>query len=219
MNNVNYKNNDFVINNLNFSFEKSKPYFFENLDVTFPAGKLSFIKGKNGVGKSTLLRVLQGDIYSTEYLSGYFLEKVVRLVSQKYYELIVKSLNIRDNISLMSIKKYPKIKFIKSSIDKIDYIDLPLETPVAKLSGGQQQILAILMVIIKETNVLLLDEPTASLDNENSFLLMDFLKSLAITRDIPIIIVSHNNKIIEKYADLIFCMKKDILSQKRLLLK
>lgn len=222
-------NNDFIISDLNFSFARDKESFFQDLNVSFPSSKLSFIKGKNGVGKSTLLRIFQGDIYKTESFSGKFfinnfvnlleLKKYINIIPQKYDQVLVKSLSIEDNLALVNLNKYPKFKFIKKNIDQVDYIDLPLSASVENLSGGQKQILAIIMIIMKQTSVLLLDEPTASLDEENSFLVMNFLKDLAIKKNIPIIIVSHNNKIIDHYADLVFSIKKDLSSQKRILLK
>jgi ABC-type lipoprotein export system ATPase subunit len=93
--------------------------------------------------------------------------------------------------------------------------ELPLDKPVYQLSGGQKQLLAILMLLQKPTELLLLDEPTAALDPQRSTQLMQFLKTVAHERDIPVVMISHDQEITSD-ADAIYELRIESDNVRRL---
>ena len=72
--------------------------------------------------------------------------------------------------------------------------------PVHLLSGGQRQILAIIMMLQKKCRVLLLDEPTAALDASNAALVFAFIKDLVASTGMTVFIISHDKELVETYA-------------------
>jgi ABC-type lipoprotein export system ATPase subunit len=69
------------------------------------------------------------------------------------------------------------------------------------LSGGQRQILAILMALQKSASILLLDEPTAALDDKNSSMVMSFLNELLATdKNLTVLIICHDKELVDTYA-------------------
>jgi ABC-type lipoprotein export system ATPase subunit len=88
--------------------------------------------------------------------------------------------------------------------------NLNLKKNVQQLSGGQKQILAIMMALQKPTQILLLDEPTAALDEKNTHMVIQFLNTLAQERNLIIIIITHDKELTQTYAhNRTITIKKD----------
>ena len=97
---------------------------------------------------------------------------------------------------------------------------ISFEKPVYLLSGGQRQILAILMVLQKPTKLLLLDEPTAALDHKNSTMVMEFLKELLKSVSLTILIICHDKELVRTHAeDDFFEIKVDEKTEMRTISK
>ena len=214
--------NSLEIKNLSFRFDKKGPLFFNNLNISFPARKLHFIRGKNGSGKSTFLRIINGNLNKGEAVSGIFrfdekdftvqntavmpnemIDKV-KLVPQNFDTTIADQFNFLDNLRLANFPHYPglsELPYHKPIPHLIERFGIDFNKPAYLLSGGQRQILAILMALQKPTTVLLFDEPTAALDIKNAEMVMDFLSGyLGMTPYLTIIIVCHDTDIVERYA-------------------
>lgn len=210
---------ELLVSHLTFSFTSTLAPIFDSLSTRFSAKKLNFIKGRNGSGKSTLLRLLQGRIYAKEILEGtitldeqqynlqsdelFQLASHVGLVQQDFKAMLVPTFTFQENVRFVYIARLPGLKKlpIKTAIPSIvKQLAIPMTTPVRLLSGGQQQILAITMMLQQPKQVLLLDEPTAALDEKNSHLVIQFLQNLCVSTDIIIVIVSHDKELVETYA-------------------
>jgi energy-coupling factor transporter ATP-binding protein EcfA2 len=207
------------INDLSFKFNKNTQPFFSSLSFEIAPSKLHFLQGKNGSGKSTLFRILQGLIESDEIVQGtltidqttYTIDQphdriqygnLVRLVQQDFDTMLADQLNFIQNLALASMQRYPALESMKKvTIPAIvDHFGIDTTKPVHFLSGGQRQMLAILMVLQKPTRILLLDEPTAALDEKNSHLVMRFLHELVTTNNITVLIITHDKELVKNYA-------------------
>jgi ABC-type lipoprotein export system ATPase subunit len=132
------------------------------------------------------------------------LSERVHLVDQSVEAMLVGSLTGRENIQCAAIGRLPSLRGPLGRDTQSKYIQefsLPMNTPADLLSGGQRQILAILMALQKKKNVLLLDEPTASLDEKNSALVMSFLQRLASESSTVILVVCHDRGLLEKHSE------------------
>lgn len=217
------------IEKLSCKFDVKNNYFFESLTVQLKEGRINFIQGDNGIGKSTLFTILRGNNLQTAELTGsiifegktYKIEnnrvplkfcQKVHCVHQNYDSMIVSNLNVIDNLRLAQVSRFPGLRPLPQEKmgHIIDILGISRNIPVYLLSGGQRQLLAIAMALQKSTSVLLLDEPTATLDRKNARMVMDNLSLLVEALKITVLIICHDKEIIQEYAqENSFVMRRD----------
>ena len=192
------------VNQLTYKHEKDSEYFFKDLSFTLEIGKFHALHGKNGTGKSVLLGLLNKRVTPQAVMEGEIhTQGMTMLVNQRYDELLADRFSFSDNLKFACIKQFPSLKNgLKSPICYVDFIKkfhIDIHKPVFMLSGGQRQILALLMILQKPIKMLILDEPTAALDEENAMLVFDFLNSLT-TQGITILVVCHHPDLVSRYV-------------------
>ena|SRR5438445_7360110 len=210
-----------LLHNISFKFNPQEQPFFHDANIEFDSGKIYFIQGKNGVGKSTFFSVLQGTTPRSALLTGkiifngtefniknnYMDPKIssqVKTVVQDSNKMIVNTMTIDENLRLAHLPKRPRLIPLAHTINvptiMKDFGINNLNKNVQQLSGGQKQILAIMMALQKPTQILLLDEPTAALDEKNTHMVIQFLIDLAKTLDLIIVIITHDKELTTTYA-------------------
>ena len=189
-----------------------------NLELNM--GEFIAITGESGSGKSTLLNVISGlDSYEDGemYINGketsHYTEKEFEDYRRKYIANIFQNFNlissytVYQNVELvLLLNGYKKRQIKKKVLDMIEQVGLTKfkNTKVAKLSGGQKQRVAIARAMVKETPIIVADEPTGNLDTESAKDIIRILKEVA--KDKLVIIVTHNIEQIEEYATRIIKM-------------
>ena len=181
----------------------------DNINIDFGKTGFVFILGESGSGKSTLLNMIAGidkptngsilvgdkDItnFSNSELDKYR-NNYISLVFQEYN--LIPELNVIDNINLA-------VNDIDKSNEALKLVGLEnyKERKIYELSGGQKQRVAIARSLSLETDVLLLDEPTAALDSKTSEEIIKLLKEISKSK--LVIAVTHNREIAYKYNDRI----------------
>lgn len=202
-----------IIECRNLTKKYGKHVILDHLDLTVEQGEMIAITGKSGCGKSTLLNIL-GLIEPFDEGSVTILGKEnVKPVSHEAILMIRHHLNyLFQNFALVDnetvkqnlmyalqytkIKKKEKEKTIEQVLDKVGLKELMNQT-IATLSGGQQQRIAVARIILKPCDIILADEPTGSLDKENSQLIMNLLKELHASGK-TIVIVTHDLNIAQQ---------------------
>lgn len=200
-------------------------------DINFQAnkGEVVLIMGPSGAGKSTFLTIAgslqkptSGEIlingrdisnFSAKQSGELRLNKI-GFVLQAYN--LVPFLTVKEQFTLIDkVKKQNNL-----SQDKLQGLlkQLGIEKLVNKypneLSGGQQQRVAIATVLYANPDILLADEPTASLDTQNVEEVGQLFKDLAKKRDKAVILVTHDPRL-EKYADHIYEMMDGLMTKKK----
>ena len=190
----------------------------DHLSLTLPDTGLVFILGKSGCGKSTLLNMLGGldDVTSGDIVfDGVAISKLgeaeLNNYRNNYVGIIYQNFNlfeketVYENVYIAG-KRSEKAE-LKQKIDDI-LSDLTLSEKrnalVKNLSGGQKQRVAIARALIKDSKVILADEPTGNLDSKNTKMIFDILKTAA--KDRLVVVVSHDVKSAEAYADRIISL-------------
>lgn len=210
------------VKNLSFRFAQHSSLFFEDISFQLEKGKLHHLKGKNGSGKSTLFSLMRGEvsgIYTTGELliqqqrytsqeliaSQKKLRKQLTLVNQRYDALIADQFSFQDNLRFASLPRFPTcFKTLKDPARLpafLERLGIDLTLPAYRLSGGQRQILALTMALQKSPSLLLLDEPTATLDSINSHLVFQFLQELTFIDKITILTICHDHDLINEYCN------------------
>ncbi len=188
----------------------------KNINLEFNLNEFVALVGESGSGKSTLLNLIigisditQGNIYfKDENISkfsnsqmDYYRNNEIGIIFQKYN--LIDLYNIYENIDIVrnSLVKKSKIKTLLKNIG----ISHKTFDRINESSGGEMQRAACIRALINNPSLLILDEPTGALDEENSLKLMEYLDS--IRKDKLIILVTHNRELANKYASRIIELK------------
>lgn len=200
------------IRNLNYSYNKQT--IFRNLNFSAKAGEFVIILGRSGTGKSTLLYLIDKDIKMQKGKIQIMPENViVSLVFQS--PTFIKNISVIDNIKIPLIAKGIDKKTIseksESILKKIGIYDLK-DRNIDELSGGQLARVQIARALIVNPDVLLLDEPTGSLDEENAKYFISLFKELSL--NILVIMVTHRENFAYAYGDKVYLLENKNLTLK-----
>jgi putative ABC transport system ATP-binding protein len=185
-----------TVKNLTYAYDSSPALRYP--DFSCARRDTLLITGRSGCGKTTLLHILGGLIndYKGEVniddkpVDGQMQNKKSGIIFQHGH--FIKGLNIRDNI-LVAVKrdKYQQLTVLSKDL-RIAHL---LNKFPAQLSQGEKQRVSIARALINRPAVLLADEPTSSLDDENTYAVLNLLKEQAVIYHSALIIVSHDDRI------------------------
>jgi len=192
----------------------------EGIDYNFEIGKLYTIAGPSGSGKTTFLSIIAGldeqcvgkVIYEGKDIKKIGLtnyrKKDVSIVFQAYnlinYLTAIENVIIAMEIS-GDIKN--KQKIAEEKLREVGFDEDKMNRIVAKLSGGEQQRVAIARSIATNPKLILADEPTGNLDNKTEEDIIKIFKNLATKQDKCVIVVTHSHEV-EKEADVNIKLKE-----------
>ena len=217
-----------------YKLKKSAPVTaLKGVNLTLQDRGLTFILGKSGCGKTTLLNVLGGldDFDSGEMtLDGKdfkgFSPQELTEYRNRYVGFIFQEYNLIDDFS---VGKNIEIALQLQGREDKDLVSEVLtqvglegyeNRKISELSGGQKQRVAIARAIVKNPKLILADEPTGNLDSVTSQEILELLKELS--KDVSVVVVSHDAESAEEYADVIVKMKDgevtDVIEQSTLTL-
>jgi putative ABC transport system ATP-binding protein len=192
--------------------------------VSFEAyfGEILYIVGPSGSGKTTLLSMISGilrpntgvvwvddiNIWKLDAsdLAEFRLEKI-GFVFQDYH--LFPKLTTAENVAIpLILRRQDWNTSIQAALRYLDVVNLRSRSdiPPVKLSGGEQQRVAIARAIISQPDILIFDEPTASLDGDTGRGILTFIKSNILNDQRCIVVVTHDSRIFE-FANRILRME------------
>lgn len=194
----------------------------KEVSITFESGKMYAIMGHSGSGKTTLINILGllDDASSGDYIfenknvdelneeeKANIRNSKIGFVFQSYY--LDNNLTAYENILLPSLKNKNITKDeakdrAEELLSKFELLDRKNHYP-NQLSGGEAQRVAIVRALINDPLVIIADEPTGNLDEQNEKIIFDYLKDISKLGKC-VIIVSHNRDI-KKYCDILYEIK------------
>jgi len=179
------------ITNLNKRYGKN--IIFENASFDFEDGKITYIMGESGKGKTTLLRIVAG--IDTDFIGE--ISKPERLAYVFQEPRLFPALTVLKNIELVNDTPFISAKDLLSILELNGCENmLPSE-----LSGGMKQRVSIARAIYYNADAILMDEPFASIDEDMKNRLIP--KIFELLKNKTVIIVSHDIADAQKYADKI----------------
>lgn len=220
------KDADISIDALSYRYEGEESDAVHALDLAIPHGRKLALLGKSGAGKSTLLQLLQGAIQPTAgqvlindhapIAYGEDIHHMVGVLNQKPYLFAT---TVENNIRLGNqeatredieevIRKVRLDEYIASLPDGLE---TQMEETGQRFSGGERQRIALARILLQDTPIVILDEPTIGLDPVTESSLVDtILESL---QDKTIIWITHHLTGIEQMDEVIFLDKGQISIQ------
>jgi len=192
--------------------------------ISFEAyfGEMLYFVGPSGSGKTTLLSMISGilkpdsgvvtvegkDIWglSANEIADFRLNKI-GFVFQDYH--LFPKLSTVENVAIpLILKKQDWDRSMKTAMEFLEVVGIAnrASLPPIKLSGGEQQRVAIARAIVSRPDILIFDEPTASLDGVTGKRILEFVKNNILNDSRCILIVTHDSRIFE-YADRIIEME------------
>jgi lipoprotein-releasing system ATP-binding protein len=198
-----------MIKTNNISHQYKNQELIKLPDLLLEQGEEALVIGKSGCGKSTLLHILGGLLTPTNgevsinrqsvyAISGPNLDKFrgnnIGIVFQVPH--FIQSLTVKENLLLAqnlagNSKDESKILELLTDMDVVQKID----NKINNLSQGEKQRIAIARALINEPKVILADEPSSALDDENCELVVKLLKSQAKKHNATLLIVTHDNRL------------------------
>jgi putative ABC transport system ATP-binding protein len=189
----------------------------KNINMKISTPGFYVIKGKSGCGKSSLLNILS--LVDDNYMgSFYFAKKNVNNLSKEEKEnliaanvtylfqdpKLIEGEDIKTNLQILSYKS-PDEKYLKDLLLKVG-LNKSLDTDVSILSKGERQRLMISIALLKDTPLVLLDEITSGLDENNKSLVLKIVKEMSKTK--IIILVTHDISSVSNIASHIFILEE-----------
>ncbi|MEM2153109.1 MAG: ABC transporter ATP-binding protein [Candidatus Bathyarchaeia archaeon] len=176
------------------------------INLSVEEGEFISIRGKSGVGKTTLLKII-GLLESPDHGEVKILGKAANKLSDheksklrlkaigfifQFFNLIP-TLTVLENIelplALAGVKKQERIKRAQELLQYFELSNLAQRFPET-LSGGEKQRIAVIRALINNPKIILADEPTSSIDEENSNLLINLLKKINTEKNVTILLTT-----------------------------
>ena len=206
---------------VNLSISLSRKKILDKVNLSINANQITTIFGPSGSGKSTLVNVIsgllqpdKGDIFvdgkNLKYIDILAWRSKIGYIPQ---DIMLVDSSLRDNIiygqkDIEDENIYKVLKLVKIDLKK-EFPKLGLNTIIGdrgnKISGGQKQRIALARILIKKPNFIILDEPTSNLDKKTEKNI--FGTFLEISKQIPVLVISHNENLIKK-SDLCYELKE-----------
>lgn len=224
------------------SITYGKKQVLSNVNIDFPKGKIITLIGKNGCGKSSLLKTISHAvapcsgcvIYENKPLSKYRSKEIAKKIA--YLPQVHFSPPDIDVRTLVSYGRYPHTKFGKGmTLEDKQIVEETLKFTgleklqnqiLSTLSGGERQRAWIAMAICQKPEILILDEPTTYLDISYQVEVLELVKKLNTEFGLTIIMVLHDLNLAARYSDKLYIIKdngvykegypKDIITTKNL---
>ena len=197
-----------------------------DVNLEIEDGEFVFIVGDSGSGKSTLIKLLLKELEPTEgviTVDGKVLSKIKRKQVPKYRRNVgvvfqdfrlLKDRNVYDNVAFaQKVVGEPNSHIRKKVPLMLSMVGLAAKyrSFPRQLSGGEQQRVAIARALINEPDILLADEPTGNLDNNNAWEIMNLLEMIN-SRGTTVVVVTHNMEIVKAMKKRVITIQKGVVA-------
>jgi putative ABC transport system ATP-binding protein/lipoprotein-releasing system ATP-binding protein len=178
---------------------------------TFEPGSVTAISGRSGVGKSTLLYTIgllltptRGDIFLDDTEVGHTSDAIRSLWRAKYFGFLFQDAQLDPSRPIIDSVVEPALYAGRDRdcalpdamalLEQYGVCDLARHRP-GEISGGQAQRIALCRALINHPRIIIADEPTGNLDDENGRLVLDSLRELSRTAQTVVIVATHDQRI------------------------
>ncbi|NLY82060.1 MAG: ATP-binding cassette domain-containing protein [Clostridiales bacterium] len=175
----------------NVDIKISDKYIVESFDGTFIDNDINLLIGKSGSGKTTILRALMGFIQIDKGEIKGLDNKKISAVFQE--DRLIESLSLIKNLNIVTADQEKIVKALKET-----EIYEARNKKVRELSGGMKRRAAIIRALLKESDLIIMDEPFVGIDKETLLKVMNYVKEMSAGK--TLIIATHDENV-HKYFD------------------
>lgn len=177
-----------------FRHEPALPWLFADLSFTLAAGQTLVLLGRNGRGKTTLLKCIAGllapgagEVRSAGVI-GYVPQHFAPVFSYSVLDVVV--MGRARHVGLFASPSAKDRTAAEAALDQLGLAKLA-QRSVTTLSGGERQLVLIARALASEADILLLDEPASALDFHNQAAVLSTLRRLATERGLTVVMTTH----------------------------
>lgn len=202
------------INVKNLSFYYEKEPVLENINLTVESGQFITLTGENGTAKTTLVKIMLGilkpkagvvtlaqkNIFDKELKISYLPQQIASFNAgfpSTVYEF-VKSGLFRKGSWFKKVTEEDK-RDIQKNLEAVNMWEFR-EKKIGELSGGQKQRIVIARMLTSKADIYILDEPTTGMDEKTRILFYNLLEQKVSQEKITILMITHDNEVVEKFA-------------------
>ncbi len=210
------------VTNLNYAYGRSP--VLQNLTFSIRSGDFFIIIGPNGSGKTTLMKLLSritkpktGTIHvfkrSIQTYSRKDLARTIAFVAQStpvdfpFTVTEVVLMGRSPHLGMLALERTKDLEIVKQSLDFTGISHLA-DRKMEQLSGGERQRVFIARAISQQPHIILLDEPTASLDLAHQVRIMDLMERLKTETGVTVVMISHDVNLAAMYGDRLLLLKE-----------
>ncbi|MBR3132425.1 ATP-binding cassette domain-containing protein [Candidatus Saccharibacteria bacterium] len=206
------------------SIDKINYGLLKNINFSLYQGEVIALVGENGSGKSTFCGILghlmKPDSGEIVYINGNDLsKKEIQVVFQNPINSLDSTKTIKniveENMKIHKIfkTKEERLNRILELMKAVGLKDSYLDRYPRQLSGGEKQRVAVIRALAANPKILILDEATSALDNKTTSKILSYLLKLRKTEKLTILMVSHDDSLVQKYSDHVYKMEKGKLTK------
>ena len=206
-------NNEIIdVKNIYFKYYKSNGWILNNISLKIYKNDILLLLGQNGSGKTTFLKIISGllrphlgdvifkqnsklvDLHNMDFIER---SKIISYVKQNFSNLnniIVSDYLLLGMVNELKFYEQPtqnQLNKVFEYAEKLNIIKL-LDKKISEISGGEKQLVAICQALLQDTQIIILDEPTSSLDSDNEKLVIDTLMKLSMQYNKTVVFSTHN---------------------------
>lgn len=179
-----------------------------SLDLTIHNNERIALLGSNGAGKTTLVKIIEGALKPNEGTVKWYFNKNDSLNIMSQENILIPTLKVKEQIGLTAaITKVDSKQRINYLLDQFK-LSSQQNTIIAKLSGGQKRRLSLLFSVLRQSKLLILDEPTVGMDLESIDYFWHFIEKVSGS----ILVITHDFNQIDKFFSRVLLLKDGQIS-------
>lgn len=212
------------INEVNFAYHKEKTVL-QNITFTVATGEILGILGTNGTGKTTLLKCILNILQPNRGSILFGEEDILKLKQNEIAKLIAYVPQYANNLSPVTVIDFvmqgrvPYAGFNFSKQDEQIVLDILQQFALEKyafrqvneLSGGERQRVLIARAMAQMPKIIILDEPTSSLDLHNQLFILEIISKMAVEKQLAVIMTIHDLNLASMFCDKLLMLKKGLV--------
>ena len=210
-------------------FGYTSEYILKNISFSVNEGDFVSIIGSNGAGKSTILKLILGELNQNKGEIKIFGENIKKfnrwnnigyLEQNAYYKILNFPATVYETVMSnmfydIGLFKFPNKNHRAKVIESLELLGMEKYSnrTISKLSGGQIQRVFLARTLVANPKILILDEPTNGVDRETVDIIYNILSDLNKNKNISIIMVTHDIDMVSKISSKIFCFEEGNLME------